>query len=110
MPRARLHCPNDALSRSQPRASDGAWIGCSTPRARDGNFHQTTDLTTLLDAASAQLSAGVLRATLHAAVRSLSRLRSRANFGARKLFPTRRSRAEEIELDEDQSQPLDSAP
>ena len=71
------------------------------------NFDRTTDLTTSVDAARPQLFAGVQRASLCAAVRSRSR--SRAKFGARKPFPTRRSRAEEIELDGYSSPPLDSA-
>ena len=74
MPGARLYRPNDALSQSRPRAPDDAGIGCSTPRTRDGNFDRTIDLTTSVDAATAQLSAGVLRA----AVRLLSRPRARA--------------------------------
>ena len=36
---------------SQSRAPDGARIGCSTPRTRDGNFDRTDNLTVSIDSA-----------------------------------------------------------
>ena len=107
MPGARLRRPNDALSKSRLRAPEGAWIGRSTPRTRDGNFDDIADLTTSVYAAQAKLTAGVQRASLRAAVRSLCRSRARGKLGARKSIPTRCSRAERIELDEDLSRSLD---
>ena len=104
---ARKRTPDRPLLRSRSRASVGARIGYLTPRTCDGNFDRTTDLIRSVDAAEPQLFADVLRESLRASVRSLSR--SRANFGVRKSFLTRRSRVEEIELDEGSSPPLDSA-
>ena len=100
MPGVREHCPDRPLIGSRSRVPDGVRISFSTQRTRDGNFDRNANLPTSVDAAQAQLSAGVLRASL-SAVRSLSRSRSRATFGARKTLSTQRSRAEEFELDED---------
>ena len=107
IPDTRRLRPNGTRSRS--RAPDSALIGFSTPRVRDGNFDRTVDLTTVVDAAGTQLSAGLSRASLRATIQSLSRSRARASFGARKYFLTRRSRAEEIEPNEDSSPPLNAA-
>ena len=90
MPGACKRRPDRPLLRSRSRAPDDARIRCSTPRTRDGNFEHTVDLITTVDAAGPQLFAGVLRTSLRAVVRSLSRSRSLAKFGARKSFPTRR--------------------
>ena len=107
MPGARLCRLNDAPSRL--RAPDDARIDCPTPRTRDGNFDRTDDQTKSVDAAQSQLSARVLRASLRAAVRSLPSSPARGNFGAQESFPTRRSRAERVEHDEDPSPPLEAA-
>ena len=68
MPGARERRPDRTLLGSRPRAPDGARLGCSTPRTRDGNFDRNADLTMSVDAACAQISGGLLCASLRAAV------------------------------------------
>ena len=67
----------------------------------EGNFDCTEDLTASVNAVGAQLYFVMLCIFLRAAVCSLYCPRSSTLKGARVCFSTRRSRAENIELEED---------
>ena len=106
MPSTRRIHPYDQQLRSRSRAPLGSRTGSLTSRTYIGHIDRTNNLTTSVYAAGAQIIVGVMCASQRTASRSQSRSRSRALFGARSFFPTRRSRPESINFDEDHSPKL----